>query len=309
MLRKITTILLVLATVLTAQCTDNESGKTVTITFAGDVLLDRGLRPIIERDGVESLFGGVREYFQESDYTVINLECPISEIESPINKKYIFRADTPAAPALQRVGITHCAMANNHTVDQGITGLRQTFETLKSAGIVPIGYIDSAQISGNIPKPVIISKNGVSVAVFSVCALPIENYTNSQGQPGICIAYTGDICDAVRGYKAQNPLTYVVLFLHWGTEFQPSPSMGQRIDAMRMVSAGADVIIGCHPHVVQNVETVQGRTVYYSIGNFVFDQRRPEGRKAIMPVITFGRDTIIHRVVDVDIVGNKPVAR
>ncbi|MBR6178924.1 MAG: CapA family protein, partial [Bacteroidales bacterium] len=89
----------------------------ITIVFTGDVLLDRGVKPVIEKNGVKDLFKGVSHHFNNADFVVINLECPITDTASPVNKKYIFRADAKCADGLKQAGVTHCALANNHTMD------------------------------------------------------------------------------------------------------------------------------------------------------------------------------------------------
>jgi poly-gamma-glutamate synthesis protein (capsule biosynthesis protein) len=89
-------------------------------------------------------------------------------------------------------------------------------------------------------------------------------------------------------------------------EFRQQPNPSQRIAASQLFAAGADLIVGHHPHVIQDIDTIQGKTVYYSIGNFVFDQRNPLGKQALMPIITFRKDTILQQVKEIDIVGNCP---
>ena len=94
--------------------------------------------------------------------------------------------------------------------------------------------------------------------------------------------------------------------LHWGVEFCSQPNPSQRIQASQLFAAGADLIVGHHPHVIQDIDTINGHIVYYSIGNFVFDQRNPLGKKALMPIITFRKDTILQEVKEVEIVRNCP---
>ena len=110
------------------------------IAFTGDVLLDRGVRQQIQRGGVEDLFASVAPLFHQMDATVINLECPVTSVRSPLHKKYIFHAEPRWMEELVKAGISHAALANNHTMDQGRSGLTDTYQHLLSAGITPIGY-------------------------------------------------------------------------------------------------------------------------------------------------------------------------
>ena len=112
---------------------NNNDNNSISIVFTGDVLLDRGIKPIIEKHGATHLFKGVAPYFNSADFVVVNLECPITDTASPVNKKYIFRAPSHCADGLKLAGITHCALANNHTMDQGRAGLESTVRHLHNA--------------------------------------------------------------------------------------------------------------------------------------------------------------------------------
>src|SRR5690606_27167615 len=113
----------------------------LTIIFAGDLLLDRGVRTIIERNGIESLINSdLDSLFELSDIVMANLECPATLINQPINKKFIFRAEPEWLTFLQSSHITHLNLANNHSMDQGRDGLVDTYENVKKSGIVPVGF-------------------------------------------------------------------------------------------------------------------------------------------------------------------------
>ena len=300
----ITTLALLLHTACGGAGVDNSGDPDgVTIVFAGDVLLDRGIAPIIKRHGVEYLFRDVSPFFHNADFTVVNLECPITNIDAPLMKKYIFRADDSCAVALRKVGITHCAMANNHIMDQGQSGLADTYKNILAAGLTPIGYglDDSTRLA-----PAIIRKDDIEIAIFNDCALTVENYVNPVTGPGIANVPIPKLLPIISDFHRQHPDTWIVALLHWGIEFRQEHNPSQRIDAARLFAAGADLIVGHHPHVIQDIDTIHGKTVYYSIGNFVFDQRNPLGKKALMPVVTFRKDTILHKVFEIDIVGNCP---
>lgn len=289
--------------VVLTSCNEVRHDNDLSIIFTGDVLLDRGVRPIAERNGVEYLFDGVESQFHDADYVVVNLECPLTDTITPINKKYIFRGDASWANGLRNVGITHAALANNHTMDQGRKGLITTARMLKNYGIETIGYgtTDSEQI-----KPIVVSKDSIRVAIFNSTNLAIENWVFQHECPGICQVDIAEMARAISKYKLQNPTDFVVLVIHWGYEFQPQPAMQQRIDATQILNSGADVIVGHHPHVIQPIDTVNGKVVFYSLGNFVFDQRRPDGRKAQMVKLKFNRKNYDFDVFDIEIRNNRP---
>ena len=275
----------------------------LTIVFAGDVLLDRGVEPIIRRHGVEYLFRDVSPVFHDADFTVVNLECPITDIDAPLMKKYIFRADDSCAAALRKSGITHCAMANNHIMDQGQSGLADTYQNILDADLVPIGYgrNDSVRL-----LPAILQKGDIKVAIFNDCAVRVENYDSPFDGPGIANVPIAKVLPLVSDFHRQHPDFRIVIVLHWGVEFRQQPNPSQRMQASQLFAAGADLIVGHHPHVIQDIDTINGHIVYYSIGNFVFDQRNPLGRQALMPIITFRKDTILQEVKEVEIVRNCP---
>lgn len=252
--------------------------------FTGDVLLDRGVRPIAERRGVAFLFDSVQAEFQRSDAVVVNLECPLTDTVSPVNKLYIFRANAEWANDLHLVGITHAALANNHTNDQGRRGLQATNQHLCDAGIVPIGYGNTYEEQS---EPIVISKGKVRVAVFNAVMMSLENWHYLEGRPGVFQPTTEQLVQTVSSYREQHTETAIVAVLHWGVEFNAQPTFTQRLLARQLSDAGADAIIGHHPHVVQPIDTIGPTLVCYSLGNFVFDQHPPQTRQCLMVRLDF----------------------
>lgn len=279
--------------------------SSLTILFTGDVLLDRGVRPIAEHKGIGYIFEEVSPIFREADAVVINLECPLTDTISPVSKKFIFRADARWAKDLKTAGITHAAMANNHTNDQGRRGLQATAIHLKDAGIVPLGYgcTYEEQIT-----PALIEKDGIKVALFNATTLTIENWYRLDDRPGIAQPSEDELVDAIMSYHHRHPDTRIVVVLHWGMEFQSSPSIRQRALANKLSRAGADVVIGHHPHVLQPIEMIDNMPVFYSIGNFVFDQKTEKSKESMIAKLTFKGDGSIETdKIDVKIEGRRPL--
>lgn len=257
---------------------------TLSVLFTGDVLLDRGVRPFVERKGTAYLFEHVKDIFHQADAVVINLECPLTNVHSPVHKKYIFRADTACAYGLRDAGITHAAMANNHTNDQGRQGLSDTHRHLTEAGITPLGYGTTPEVR---LRPVIIRRKNMEIALFNALLFPLENWQQAEEKPDICQSDISTLTKAVESFHSKNPHTPIVVILHWGTEFQKVPHINQRINAQMLVKAGANAIIGHHPHVVQTMEKIGDAPVFYSLGNFVFDQTHPDACHSQMAVLRF----------------------
>lgn len=282
--------------------------QTISLLFTGDVLLDRGVRPVAESKGMEWLFAGVSEQFKSADAVIINLECPLTDVSTPLNKRYIFRADTRWAKDLRKVGVTHAALANNHTNDQNYQGLESTKQALESADIVPLGLMNRENgESDHLTIPSFIKKGNITVALYNAVLFPLENWTNSKSRltPVQSNAFT--LAKSISEYKKKHPDHRVIAILHWGTEFQTRPSRKQQLDSRMLISAGADAIIGHHPHVIQPTQCIDGHPVCFSLGNFVFDQKDPETRKAQMAKIDISSDTIICTTIDITIKENRPI--
>ena len=283
---------------------DDANEEPLSILFTGDVLLDRGVRPIAEARGIGYLFEQVEPFFRKADAVVINLEVPITDTLSPVNKKFVFRADSRWTPDLRQVGITHAAMANNHTVDQGVSGLQATYRHLMEAGITPLGYgISTARQL----KPNVLTKGNQRVAIFNAITMPIENWHHTDEGPGICQPSADQLTEAIQHYHASWPDVRIVVVLHWGVEFQAQPSIGQCMLAARLAESGADAIIGHHPHVLQPIDTLGQSFVFYSLGNFVFDQHPPMTREGMMVNLHFHSDaSITYDTIRVQIKNNRP---
>ena len=278
---------------------------SLTILFTGDVLLDRGVRRVAERKGISYLFEEVSPIFREADAVVVNLECPLTDTISPVNKKYIFRADARWAKDLKAVGITHAAMANNHTNDQGRRGLQATAQHLTEAGITPLGYGKNFKEQ---MSPVLIEKDGISVALFNATTLTIENWCRIDDKPGIAQPTEEELLDGIGDFQHRHPDTHIVVVLHWGVEFQPYPSIRQRALAHKLSEAGVAAVIGHHPHILQPIDTIEKMPVYYSIGNFVFDQNIPKAKESMIARLTFhSNGTLKSDSIAVRIEGGRPV--
>jgi poly-gamma-glutamate synthesis protein (capsule biosynthesis protein) len=255
----------------------------LSICFTGDLLLDRGVREQIDRKGVEALFAEVAPIWSAYDAVVVNLECPVTTRHAPVNKRFIFRAEPQWLPALQQAGVTHAALANNHTYDQGRDGLEDTYRNLQEAHITPLGAGSNA---AQACSPVFISKGNIKVAILNSVRLPLENWVYLAEEPGPCQASIEELCEQIRQLKAKEKC-YVVVILHWGTEYAAQAGQQQGREAHLLIDAGADAIVGHHPHVLQPEETYRGKPIFYSLGNFVFDARRKEASQGIMAGLTF----------------------
>ena len=254
---------------------EKESGEDFTIVFTGDVIFDRGQNPGASRawsDGIRACFDEDSwNTMQDADFLVVNNEFQYTDGGSPIpNKKFTFRCPPETAQWLAEMGTDVAALANNHIFDYGEEGLLDTFDTLDEVGIPYFGAghdIEEAQ------EPVYLIEDGVVVALLN--ATEIERYENSdtrgagEDTPGVfrCLDDT-DLCDGVREAKKHADLC--IVFVHWGTELMPAAEESQIEKAQDLADAGADLIVGAHPHILQNISYENGVPVFYSLGNYFF---------------------------------------
>ncbi len=272
--------------------------KPTKLLFGGDILLDRGVRVEIEKNGFYSLFDSIdplfSEYRSKNNFILANLECPLTDQNSPIPKRFSFRAPSSYADSLKKVGFTHLFLANNHTNDHHRKGLSSTFNSLKKAGIVGIGY---GKTHSQSCEPVFIEKESNRIAIFSVVRVPLENWFRMEDKPSICQFGIEELVQKVKELKEKEPQTIIIISLHWGTEYRFLPTAEQRKEAHLLTLAGADAIIGHHPHVTQSIEFVNDKPVFYSLGNFVFDQEGEFKDRCILLDFEIQSDRINHILV------------
>jgi poly-gamma-glutamate synthesis protein (capsule biosynthesis protein) len=270
-------------------CSTPSKNEKVEIVFVGDVLLDRGVRERIENIGIATLWDKeVVTRFHQADYVVANLECPATLIDQPINKKFIFRAEPEWLASLHEAGITHLNMANNHSMDQGRKGLIDTDKMVRQYGMITTGYgINFTQACA----PIRLHTNPTVYVVSSV-QVPSENWIFLPNEPCVCEATTIELIETIRTLKQNDPKAYVIVQLHWGAEHTLTPEIHQIKSAHELVDAGADAIIGHHSHTIQTYENYKGVPIFYSIGNFIFDQSKPINKKGLMVSLTFTHDSL-----------------
>lgn len=283
------------------------AGDTLTVTFTGDVLLDRGVRRTIERHHGDAncLFSpSVDSVFARSKFVVANLECPVTEIKSPALKNFVFRGDPEWLQVLREHGITHLNLANNHSIDQGRKGLLDTRDNIVKAGMVPIGAgcnMDEAV------EPVLISASPRNVYVVASLRLALENFAYLPDQPCVSQESFEQMEQRVRQLREQDPECCIVVCLHWGAEHVLRPAIQQMSQAHRLIDAGADCLICHHSHTMQSVEHYKGAPIYYSIGNFIFDQKREINSRACMVQLTITSTTVEAETIPVVIKDCVPV--
>ena len=264
--------------------------EETTILLTGDILLDRGVRQVIEQHGVGHLFSdGIDSVFQSAQVVVGNLECPATKIKSPVFKRFIFRGEPEWLDTLRQHGITHLNLANNHSIDQGREGLIDTRNNILASGMVPIGAGENMQEAA---EPVLLASEPRKVWLVPSLRLALENYAYLPDKPCVSQEPMDSLLARVYRLRQQDSTAVIIVSLHWGQEHKLEPVPRQRHDAHMLVHAGADVLVCHHTHTLQSVEDYGGRKIYYSIGNFIFDQPKPLNARAAMVRLRITADSL-----------------
>ena len=272
---------------------------TLNVVFTGDILLDRGVRRVIDKHGVDHLFTeGVDSVFRSAQVVVGNLECPATKIQSPVQKLYIFRGEPEWLEALKRHGITHLNLANNHSIDQGREGLMDTRQNIIDAGITAIGA--GANMT-EAAEPVLLSRTPRNVWLVPSLRLALENYAYLPDKPCVSQEPMDSLLNRVHRLRKADSTAVIIVSLHWGGEHTMHPVNSQRWDARQIIRAGADVLVCHHTHTLQDVEDINGHSVFYSIGNFIFDQSKAENTKACLVQLKITAETVTAEAIPIEI--------
>ena len=283
---------------VSARCADTLD-STLTVVLTGDILLDRGVRRVIKHHGVGHLFSdGVDSVFQSAQVVVSNLECPATKIQAPVFKRYIFRAEPEWLDTLHQHGITHLNLANNHSIDQGREGLMDTRQNILAAGMVPIGAgANMAEAS----EPVLLAEQPRKVWLVPSLRLALENYAYLTDKPCVSQESMDSLLSRVHRLRQQDSIAVIIVSLHWGAEHKLEPVPRQRHDAHMLIKAGADLLVCHHTHTLQTIEDYNGHPIYYSVGNFIFDQSSPLNSEASMVRLKVSRDSLEVETIPVEI--------
>lgn len=276
-----------------------QNADTLDILFTGDILLDRGVRQVIEHHGVDHLFSdGIDSVFHSAQLVVGNLECPATKIEAPVFKRFIFRGDPEWLDTLQCHGYTHLNLANNHSIDQGREGLLDTKRNILAAGMVPIG---AGENMNEAVQPVLLAEHPRKVWLVASLRLALENYAYLPDKPCVSQEPMDSLLERVNRLRRTDSTAVIIVSLHWGGEHTLQPVPSQRLEAHQLIRAGADMLICHHTHTLQTIEEFQGKKIYYSIGNFIFDQPKPINSKACMVLLRIKEDSLDIESIPVEI--------
>jgi len=253
---------------LPADTPNDGDSQVVNLAFVGDILLAARVEEYITKNGVDYPFLKASSLLQAADITAGNLENPITERGTPAeDKTYVFKGKPESLQGIKNAGIDVLTLANNHTLDQGWEGLSDTMDYLDDTGIDHVG---SGNDATEAYTAAFREHNGIRVAYIGVTnVVPVTEWKADKNHPGVAETY--DTTRAVQAIKDAKELAdIVVVMVHWGKEKVQQPIEKQTTVGHTFIDAGADLVIGSHPHVLQGFERYKGKWIAYSLGNFVF---------------------------------------
>lgn len=255
---------------------------TIQLAFVGDILQGEYIDGYLQQEGYDYPYEQALFHLTSADITAGNLEMPITTQHNPAEKTYVFKGKPEALSGIVNAGIDIVSLANNHMLDHGIDGMLDTRKYLDEYGIAHVGAGNNAEEAY---APVIIEANGIKVAYVGTSrVLPETSWKATPYQAGLAESYAPEqTLQAIE--KAEEEAHITVVLVHWGKEREDSPNSHQLDLAKRYIDAGADLVIGSHPHVLQGFEQYNGKWIAYSLGNFVF-AAHPKGRQAETGVLT-----------------------
>ena len=248
---------------------DSSGTVMLKITAAGDCtfggeLGSKGRRRFVDlanKEGYDYFFDGVRQVFEDDDLTIVNLEGPLTNAEKSNKHGFVFKGSPDYVDILSGSSVELCNLANNHTMDYGKTGLKDTVNVLDANGIGFCGYSKTYS---------------TTIRGVRVCALGFTWWDSDKKQIAQAIANARANCDLL------------IVNIHWGVEGNTMQDHKQVTIGHAMIDAGADLVIGTHPHVYQGIEKYKGKYIVYSLGNFCFaGNANPNDKRCIIFQQTF----------------------
>lgn len=246
--------------------------EPIHMLFAGDVYLPEGMQEKYLKEGISAVADpALVEKLTGADLFIINQEFPFGTTGEPMeDKQFTFRLHPQYVSVEQDLGVDLVTLANNHVLDFGRSPLSETLSTLNQAGIAYVGAgadLDEASAC----KTFTIGDKTIGFLGASR-VIPVAEWNAGSGVSGVFTTYDpANLIEEIK--KAKENCDFVVVYVHWGIERNTMPEEYQRNLGRMYIDAGADAVIGSHPHVVQGVEYYNHKPIVYSLGNFIFNVR------------------------------------
>jgi len=250
----------------------------LSVSAVGDVMMSSWLINVVRQEGVDYPFDSTRALLKSSDFAIANLEAPLSNSGEPFEgKKFTFKVPPEFAAGIKNAGIDILNLANNHILDFGSEGLRNTISTLDSMKIFHIG---AGADRDSACAPTIVDYFGIRIAFLGFSMTFPKEFWAGDTSCGTCYPYEVKFQRLVKQCEQEADLT--IVSFHWGAEKRTTPKEYQVYYAHKAIDLGADLVLGHHPHVLQGLELYKNRLIAYSLGNYVFASYSEDARDSIV---------------------------
>lgn len=276
-----------------SSATESPESADARVTFlaVGDIMLSRRVAQRMREANDPLLpFRKLETLFKSTDFNFGNLETPVSGKDEVLGVKRIFNTRREDLAGLLEYNFKVVNLANNHAFDQGLAGLNFTRQILEDRGITYLGAGDNL---GEAWQPKVISANGVRIGFIGASYASVNDGGVARHDYIARIEDLDHLKNAVSQAKSQ--ADFIVVTMHAGTEFVDKADARRGLDrsqiefARAAIDYGADLVIGAHPHWIQNLETYRGKYIFYSLGNFIFDMHDPIANEGLVLKITLRR--------------------
>lgn len=240
-----------------------DPNATVRMVWMGDVMLADGPGRLIASNG--DPFQPFASRLAGADIRIANLECVIAEGGKALDKPWTFRA-SPAVLPLLKNHVDAVSLANNHAGDYGKDAFAEMITRLRQANLP---YFGGGMDWREAHKPLVIERKGLKIALLGYDEFFPRVFEAGEKLPGVAWSEDEQVVYDIQ--QARQQADIVIPYMHWGQEHEPTANDRQRELARLMIDAGADAVVGTHPHIVQDTETYRGKPIIYSLGNFIFD--------------------------------------
>lgn len=255
---------------------EGEEDGPAALLFAGDIYLsDHVLNAYQKGGGIEGVLdGGFRQAIDGADIFMANQEFPFSSRGTPeSDKQFTFRLPEEKVSMMQEIGVDIVALANNHALDYGEEALLDTCKTLDQAGILHVGAGENLEAAKRLE---VVEAGGRTFGFLAASRVfPKADWAAGPDHAGMLTAYDSTVLlEEIK--KARESCDFLTVYVHWGIERNTEHESYQRELGRQYIDAGADLVIGSHPHVLQGIEYYKGKPIVYSLGNFIFGSSIPK---------------------------------
>lgn len=247
-----------------------EAEQETTLFFAGDACFAYTFEEKYLASGITGVISEeLLNEMQGADITMVNEEFAFSTggTQAP-DKQYTFRVNPKYVSAFEEMGVDLVTLANNHSLDYGTEALEDTFDTLDQAGIAYVGAGDSLERASELQ---VFEVNGKKFGYLAASrVIPVGSWNVENNQPGLFCTYDETLLLAAIE-QAKTQCDFLTVYVHWGVERSTTPEAYQTSMAEEYIDAGADLVIGAHTHCLQGIQFFDGKPVFYSLGNYIFN--------------------------------------